>query len=237
MAVTRVGTETIDVRTVTGTSHSFSHTVPTGCDLLIVCAGAQASASVTGTPSWDGNNLTLINQTTSSAGNADANNWCYGLLSPSNATGTLSLAFLANNEAAWVACVNFAGTDTASIAAATNFVTEDVNDAETSTSVHASGGSSGNALLFVGNFVGADGSPATNNASFTEIYDTDTGGGAGNNNDFSCYIAELLSGLPSAIVVTWGATDENASQLIELVNGINTVPMLPKMLNEGQVNG
>ena len=232
MAVTRVGTESLDVWTASQQSHSFSHTVPVGCDLLIVCAGVQASASVSGTPSWNANNLTLINQTTSSGLNTDCNNFVWGLISPSNATGTMALSWNSARDASWCACINFAGNVTTSVAAATNFVTEDVNDAASTTSVHASGGSSGNALLFTGNHFWGAGSPATNNASFTEIYDTDTGDTTVN--DFACYIAELLSGLPSAITVTWGNSNENASQLIELVSGTNTVPMLPKMLNEGQ---
>lgn len=237
MAVTRVGSESFSRWTVTQQAHSFSHTVPSGCDLLIVCAGVQGSAGVQGTPSWNSNNLTLINQTTSSSANQDANNFCYGLLSPSAATGTLALSWDANREASWCVCINFAGTNTDSIGAATNVVSEDVNNAggETSTSVHASGGTAGNALLVIGNFVGDDGNPSI--SGWDEIFDFNTTGGQSNSNDFSAYVAELLSGLPSAVTITWSATDSNASQLIELVSAIGTGGMILRMMNEGEMNG
>ena len=218
MAITRIGTETLDVDTDTGTkAHSFSHTVPASCDLLIVSLGVGAHRTISGTPTWDGNNLTLISSTTRSGNSDDCQVLIYGLISPSAATGTLAVTFSANCPCSWVACSNWAGNATSNVAAATNPLTESVNDTPTTTSVHASGGSSGNALLFVGTAIGADMTPASNGSSFTEIHDSDTGGGENNNQDQGINVAVLLDAAPSAIIVTWGNSDENASRLIEIV--------------------
>jgi hypothetical protein len=71
--------------------------------------------------------------------------------------------------------------------------------------------------MFIGCGIGDDMIPAANDASFTEILENNTGGGSGAALDGSAHMAELLDAAPSAITVTWGATDEHVGGLFEIV--------------------
>ena len=223
-APSRVGTETINNSSVNRDPISFTHTTTADTDLLLVCLLVEGAEAVTGTPTFDSNNLTLIRDTGDTSSNSDVRIFVYGLISPGAVTnGTVSIDMTSNVNPSAVACINYTGTDTASVAAATNFINEDVNTSATSTGVHASGGSSGNTLFVVGCGQGEDMQPASVDNSFAEIWDEQTGTTA--NADFGHIGAELTTGLPSAVTITYGAptSDENTSVLIELVvpAGIN----------------
>lgn len=238
MAITRTGSTGLDVWTAAATTHSFSHTVPSGTDLLLVFCGTQASAAVSGSPSWGATTLSTIGATTSSGANADVAMYARGIVSPTPGTQTLTWAWNASREASWCTCHNFVGTETSSIGAAVAVLDEAVDNAGSeNTSVFSSSGTSGNALVFAGMSVGADSTPASNNASFTSVANGDTGGGAGNNDDYGFYVAELLTGLPSAITATWAATDESAALLLQLVAASAVVTSSEGASNRGAYRG
>ena len=237
MSVTQEGTSSIGVDSDTlNDTLTYSHTVPSGTDLLLVTVANNANEVLSAAPTWDSTSLTLIKQSTDSGASDNVELNLYGLLSPTPATGNTVVDFLSDTACMWSASVNYAGVDTASLAAAITFLSEDVDDAASgTTSVHASAGSSGNGLFQFGSCIGADSTPASNSDGFSEIHDTDTGGGENNNQDHGCYVSELLSGLPSGITVTWGATDEKASMFFEL-NAATASSMMAKMMQEGQMN-
>lgn len=216
MAVTRVGTDSSYFETTTGTnSYDMSHTTPSGASILIVSACMLGNRAFNGVATWDTDDMDLIGETAlTSSGVPDVGIW--GFVSPAAKTANVNVSWTNASEPFWIAAQSFAGTVTTSVPDATNLV-ETVTNGATSTTVFASGGSSGNALLVVAGAIGDDMDPASNDAGFTEILDQGTGGGSGINADLCCYIAELLSGLPSAVTITWATSDDNSGMLIELV--------------------
>ncbi len=222
MSVTRGATISDTKITATTTDGSIAHTVDSGTDLLLVYIGTEGGEAISGTPQWSlGGNLTLIDQFGASGNAGDCIGYWYGLVSPASGAGTVTITFTSNVNPAWTAAINYIGVDTASVAAATNFLSEDVNDTATSTAVHASAGTAGNALIFGGHGQGEDMNPSSNATGFTEVFDTQTG--TSKTADFACNISELLDSAPAAITVTWGASDENTSGYIELVIPRRTV--------------
>ena len=218
MAITRGGTTSSFSTSVEGTTGDVSHTVDSGTDLLVLSVSMRANHAVNGTPQWSlggGENLTLIHASTSSDLAGDQRQYIYGLISPTVGAGTIDVVI--DPAAPWIfsSAINYIGCDTASVAAATNFLSEDVNDTNTQTSVHASAGSSGNALYFAGCLRGGDGDPSSNASSFTELFDGGTGADA--TQDGAFYVADLLDSAPAAITVTWAVSDENASIYVEIV--------------------
>ena len=218
MAVTRGATISDTKITAASTDGSITHTVDSGTNLLLVYIGTEGGEAISGTPQWSlggGENLTLIDQFGASGSAADCVGYWYGLVSPTPGSGTVTITFTSNVNPAWTAAINYIGTDTASVAAATNVLSEDVNDTATSTAVHASAGTAGNALIFGGHGQGEDMNPSSNATSFTEVFDIQTG--TSKTADCGCNISELLDSAPADITVTWGASDENTSGYIELV--------------------
>ena len=215
VAPTRVGTETIQNGSTSRSAESFSHTTTADTDILLVCVFIEGNEAVSGTPTFDGNDLTLIRDTGSTGAAADVRAYVYGQLAPGAVTGTLAVSFTSTVNPDAVVCINYKDTDSASIAAATNFINEDINTTASSTGVHSSGGSSGNTLLVAGAGQGNDMQHASVDNSFAEVWDEQTG--ISSSQDFGHIGAELTTGLPSAVTITYGATDQNTSVLIELV--------------------
>ena len=218
MEVTRGATTSSFSATANGETADISHTVDVGTTLLVVSVHLEAGESVSGTPQWSlggGENLTLVNATTASGDNADMRNYIWALVSPTAGAGTVDIV-ISTTDTVFSSAVNYIGTNIVSVAAATNILSEDVNDTATSTCVHASAGSAGNCLYFIGNKKGGQlVDPASNNASFNELFDSGTG--TGTFSDQSFYVADLLDSAPSAITVTWYNSEENAGQYIEIV--------------------
>ncbi len=216
MPVTRGATVSTNPITALTSDATFSHTVDTGTTLLLVEIGHNAGGfELSAVPQFNGVNLTLIHDVGAGAG-SDVRVYLYGMVSPAVVTADVAITFTAANNPIWASAVNYLGTVTSSVAAAALFLSEDNNTVGTPTSVHESGGSAGNALIYYGQFHGADGTPASNASGFTEVFDTETGGGS-NADDDAVNMAELLDAAPAAITVTWSSTDENASIYIELV--------------------
>lgn len=218
MAIVREGVSLFETQvsdTSPFTTMAESHTVQSGTTLLVLCICMDANIDVTVTPFFNtSETMTLIHQTTSSGNSADTHCYTYGLVNPTATTADIEYTVDSTDEL-FHAAINYSGTISTSVAAATNYLAEDVNDAATATTVIGSVGTTGATLLFTGVYHGADGDPASNATSFTEIADGDafdTGAG------IAYYVAELIGGAPEAITVTWAAgSDENAGQMIELL--------------------
>ena len=212
--ITRGATVSTCTHTSGATACNITHTVDSGTTILIVYIGIEGNESVSGTPQWSlggGENLTLIRKFGASSNAADAIGYFYGLISPTAGAGTVTIAITDTADPIYTAAVNYIGTTGSAV-----FLSEDINDNNTTTSVHASAGNSGNALVFGGHFQGNDGNPTSNATSFVEVIENTTGGTAGS--DFAFYWADILNASgATAITVTWSALDENTSAYIELV--------------------
>lgn len=218
MAVEQLGSATTDVQTSSANSHSFSHTVTEGTTLLIAAVGVTANREFGTAPQYNSQTMTAISDT-GEAGSKDMRVYVYGLIVPDTGENTFYCEFTTpiNPPASWVTLVNYKGTQNSSVADVTNSVETVSNTSTTSTTEFSSGGGAGNALFLAAGGIGENMSPASNGSSFTEIADTVTGGGANNNNDHAIYVAHLLTGAPSAVTISWSATDENSGALVELV--------------------
>ncbi len=214
MTVTRVGSESDGDNTINGaTEISFSHTVPSGASLLLLAVNIRGDESIDVTPTWDGDDFTLIHDTgLGSSGEMRA--YLYGFAAPAAKTATIQ-ANTSTHDFHGATAINFAGTVSSSVAAAVNFLSEDNNTGNTSTNVHASAGSAGNALIVMAGWLGADITPSSVDNSFVEIYDRTSG--TSSTNDTSHTMSELLDAAPSAVTITMGGSDQNAGIFIELV--------------------
>lgn len=214
MAITRVGTDTNGDDSDTGTSISFSHTTPADCTLLILTVHMFGDETMT-TPTWDGDNFTIIKEGTLAPSNS-FRSWIWGFVNPGAKTATIA-ATTSSSTFHGVGAINFGGTISTSVAAAANFLSEDSNTGNTSTNVHASAGSAGNALFITAGWRGADITPSTVDNSFVEIYDRTTG--ASPTSDSSHTASWLQDSAPSAVTITMGGADQNDGILIELIPG------------------
>jgi hypothetical protein len=107
-APTRVGTETIDNSSANRDPASFTHTTTATTDLLLVCVLIEGAEAVTGTPTFDSNNLTLIRDTGDTSDNADVRIYIYGLISPGAVTnGTVAVDFVSNVNPSAICCINY----------------------------------------------------------------------------------------------------------------------------------
>jgi len=211
----RIGSITTDLdSTNPHTAVSFAHTVDVGTTLLVVTVSLQGAMDTTVVPAWDGTPMTAIrDQGTQGSGNIHAA--VYGIISPSTGTLNVTATLTAGAASHGFTAINYQDTDTASVAAAANFLSEDINNAATSTSVHASAGTAGRLLVIHGAARGQDMQPATVDNSFSEVYDEQTG--TDGSEDEAHFGAELAASAPSAVTITWATSDENSSIYFELL--------------------
>lgn len=197
-------------------TNDLSHEVTSGTTLLLCLIGYRAHEAISAV-TWNSVSLTKIIDIDASTSSGDAGGSLWGLISPTPATADFEITSSTGDHQAWhiKAGLNVAGTTEVSLAAAISNLTLDENTTATTTNVHASGGSSGNKLLFFGTTIGDDMVPASNDASFTELAELESGGSSGSPADGSMYIAE--GDAPSAITVTWASNDENVGGLFEIV--------------------
>ena len=207
MPPSRVGTST-PYTGAAGNPITFSHTTSSDTELLLVSFHTSA-AEIISSVTFDGIAMTSIHTTTASGSGQDGQTAVYGLILASaqkNKTANVVLTFT-NSAAVTVIAHNWNGVDTDSLAAATNFISDDVNDSPTTTSVLSSGGSSGNILYANG---GHRQSAATASwGTFTEI--AEYAGGL-----YKFVDADHTS-LPAGDTITWSTSDENVGVLIEIV--------------------
>jgi hypothetical protein len=216
--ITRGDTISSGSRSTSGTDASVTHTVDTGTTLLVVTTMYEAGETVSGTPSWSlggGENLTLVDETTRSGSNNDMCISTYALASPTAGAGTVTVTHSSNDNYITTA-VNYIGTKvSATMTDNIAFISEDVNDAATNTSVFASGGTTGNTLYAAGSFKGGDGDGITVPTNFFEIFDGASGANAAS--DISGYVCDNLNGAADSCTWTWAATDENAGHYLEII--------------------
>jgi hypothetical protein len=196
----------------------IAHTVDADTTLLVLAIQLEAHQSLSVEPYWNTTEaFTLIYATTSSNTDGDMRNYIYGLVSPT--AGSHSITYTVTGGDCGVGtAVNYLGTINSSVEDATNFVSVQLNGNSASQTVNlASGGSSGNTLFAAACFRGGDGDPATNGEGFAELADSATG--TSTSSDISFYVADLIGGAPSGIIVDWTGTasDECVGQLIEIL--------------------
>jgi len=214
-APSRTGSETFNDSSSAVTSHSYSHTTTSDTSLLLLVIHIEGNESISGTPTFDSANFTLITSQSATGSNGDTRSFIYGMVSPGAKTATISISFASNVNPSTSICINYKDTETSTVAAATNPIDDVQNTSTASTAVFSSGGASGNALFVATVGQGADMQPLSFDNSFAEIWDRQTG--TSNAADFGHGGAELLTGLPSGVTCTFGATDENGGILIELL--------------------
>jgi len=217
MAITFEGS-TLFETTTTGpgfyTTVDEEATVQSGTTLSILSIHMRADIDVTELPSWNGTeDFTLIHQTTSSGNSLDTHTYIYGLVSPTATTADIDYTIDSSDMFSHT-LMNFSGTETSSVANATNYLNEDVNDTATSTGVHSSAGTSGRTLVLAGTHASAAGDPMSNNATFTEVSEGDA---FDSSSGISYYVCYKLAGAPTAVTITYSESNENSSALIELI--------------------
>lgn len=221
MAVSVLGSSSDNKLTANTTIGDFTHTVDSGTTFLILVQHLEGNeASHSTVPVWDSaganEDFVLIGDSGLVGSGSDVRVYTWGIVSPTAGTSkTVTVRTAANSNPWWVMSRNYAGTEVGTVGAATNLLTHDQNTTPGTTGVHASGGASGSALIVHGSLQGNDGHPASNSGGYTEIYDTETGPDV--TPDFSIYYAELLDSAPSAVTITWGASDQNTSSHVEIL--------------------
>ena len=206
-------------------TNDLSHEVTAGTTLLL-CFVAQRAAEVCSAITWNSVSLTRIDDLNTSTAAGDVAGSIWGLISPTPATADFNVTSGTGTWLAWhiKAGLNVHGTNTDSVAAAISNLSMDDNNVDRgTTNVHASGGSAGNWLLFFGAGIGDDMVPASNNATFNELAELQSGGTNSSDLDGSIYIADK-AGI-SAITVTFAASDENIGGLFEIVAGAASVTL------------
>lgn len=219
--------------TISNADGNFSHTVDSGTTLTLLTVCLEGLEIVNPTPVWDSatanETFTLVHDNGLQADNGDVRCYAYGLVSPTAKTAQIDLDWNGSALQVCIHAVNYAGTETSSVAAATNFLSEDVNATPSGSMVHASAGTAGNALVMFGCAIGGDMDPATQSAgtTFNEIFDGATG--TDTTSDASYWYGDLGNQAPSAITVDWAGNDENSSIFIEIVaasGGSSTIPVI-----------
>ena len=218
MTAAITGTSTIDVSTAVRTDPSVSHTVPTGTTLLVVSTATRAP-EVLSSITWNtSESLTEVRSTGAGGAGSDIEIATFAIVSPTVTTANVDVVWESSVNPDWVVISNWTGTVITSVAAAMIFISEDDNVDPTNTTVLTTGGSSGNLIYVAAACVGDDASPGSESPVFTEIANTNTGGGDGGNPDQSLFAGFIAA--PSACTITWAATDENSGHLLEIVSAV-----------------
>jgi len=220
MAISRLTTITEHSDTSTPLDTSFSHTVDSGATLLLLAFTGPADL-VFSSPVWNSSeSMTEITNVTTSSNSNDQRCWLYGLINPTATTANISFSVSGSDNFGAVAW-QYSGTDTASIAAATNVIDTEDNLNNVSTTIALSGTTtSGSCLIIFGGFHGGDGDPAseTNDGGFVEV--AAGASGASGISDSSWYVGEDIDGGTGGTVsptITWSANDECVGVFVELI--------------------
>ncbi len=219
--VNEVGTRTVaKIDAVSPASVlNISHTTTSDTDILICLAAIEGNEQLEGDFClFDGVALGPIGDTGATGDGGDVRLYAFGMMSPGANTATAKLDPQFSTSPIVAVWLNYAGVVLTSLAAATNYLDEDINtvaSGATTTSVLASGGSSPNGLIVFGvaqGGTGMDGSSVDN--SFIERLDDTT---ELTTSDFAFNLSDLLAGAPSACTITWGGSDQNTAFMLELV--------------------
>jgi len=220
MAITR-GQYTTYTLTDNASEITYVHEVDEGTTLLVVTVTQDANESISIAPAGNTTEtLSIIDATTNdTSSGGDKKITTYGRVNPS--PGIANITFTQTTDAhTHSTAVNYLGTINSSVADATNFLSEDVNNSLTTTTVLPSGSATtGSTLFAVACAYGADGSPVTTGgAGFFQIANGETGGGS-TSQDESFYVGDKIGGAPDSIIIDWagGFSDENCGHLLEIL--------------------
>lgn len=205
------------------TSTAFNNSTPLSTGSLALPAGTEALIAITSTEAsmllanfsvdWNTSEAFTqqsdVNESSSGATDVELAVWC--LISPTITTSTADWSVTTGSiDVAWIVLLAVSNVDTTNCGTVIGELAEDIdNAASASTAVFSSAGTSGNGGIVVCSGAGDDSSPMSNDQTWTELYDTNTGGGAGNTSDLGIYVAYDTDPFATAITVTLGATDEH----------------------------
>lgn len=223
MGITRGATISTYLISSTVSKVSQPHTVDSGTTLMILVISQEAISSLTVQPNWNVTEaFTLIHATTSSGLSGDVRNYTYGIVNPTSGTHNITYTSTSNDNIHHSA-INYLGTETSSVALATGFLQENVNNLGAKGVTFSSAGTDGNVVLGCGVMQGGDGfhleliwGPSS------VISGLSTGNtGASTLSDISFGVVDSIFGgvvstLPTNCFITFNVTDEVAGQYIEI---------------------
>jgi len=222
MDITRGSTNTPTTDTATPIIDTASHTVDTSTTLLVVtfhCFGDNTISDVF----WSGDEaMTLITSVDDSAGTGDCRVYAFGLVNPTVETGSITWTLGGAGDNLSVVPVNYLGTETSSVAAATNVIDTETNGHVAATTVALSGATtSGSTLVVAGTFFGGDGDPSSETtASFNTVQEGATGTATSADNSY--FYGDLIGGGTGGTVsptIDWtgAASDECVGIFFEIL--------------------
>lgn len=225
MAIQIVGsiTEQVSPASTSVNLLNSNHTSTSDTDLMLCCVAIEGAETLDSGDEvafdLSGGNVNLANISDSgnTGDNSDVQCSVWGMISPGAVTDAQTSIRISPGTANQIAVVwiNLSGTNTTSLAAATNDIdTYSDTSGSGSTTVLSSGGSTGNGLIAWGAAQNNSMAPSAADNSFIEQVDSVT---AATSSDFAYNLSTLLAGAPSACTITWNTTNENAGNLIEVV--------------------
>ena len=196
--------------------------VPTGTEMLVAVVGTGSDmGSVTDDVDWHaGEKLSKVGETVASGNVADVwvSVWC--LMNPTIDTANLyAEPASGSNNKAWLVAVMYSDVPDDTCANIWTLLDTDEDDAGASaTSVFASAGTAGNTAFLACGANGEVSSPWSDNASFSSIVNSVTGGGQNNASDHAFYVADKIAGLATAVTATNSRdpTDEHSCIFMEI---------------------
>lgn len=210
---------------VSGNTLDITYTVPSGTELLLI-GGFGRDTTISSIEDWTTTTEPFVELPAAfdaqGAGANDIDMKVWGIINPTAKANTITVTYedTVNWRCAWMA--SYAGNDTTSVADAVNFLEYNADAATVavfeSTSVLASAGTAGNALIVMGGHISDEGANTSSiDAAFTEIIDDTTLNSAIGNGGAGWYMAHLLDGAPDAATITWGNNNYSRGLMFEIV--------------------
>lgn len=228
MAITRGATVTTGVDSATPIIATLAHTVNASTTLLVVtfhCEGDLGISSV----NWNTTEaMTEISSVVTSSAGGDCRVYAFGRVNPTVTAANVTWTVSGAGDNLAVVCVNYLGTETASVAAATNAIDSENNGDAAATTVAMSGATTlGATLVAAGTFYGGDGNPSSDTgASFNTVREGETG--TSTTTDTCYYYGDLIDGGTGGTVspvINWTGTasDECVGVFFEILSATTNV--------------
>jgi hypothetical protein len=203
--------------------------VDSNTTLLVVFFGSEGDLTISSVAWNTSETMTEIGSVTTSSSGGDVRVWAFGLVNPTTGSHSVSYSVSGSGDNAWAVPINYLGTETSSVANATNLIDSDDNGNNAAATVAMSGSTtSGSTLVIGGTFRGADGDPASesNDGNFSTIQTGDTGGGS-TSTDTSYYVGDYIVGgsggtISPTINWTGSASDECVGVFFEILEPTTT---------------
>ena len=207
MAITRGTTHSPSVDSSTPIFTSVAHTVDADTTLLVVTFHSEGDLTISDVY-WNTTELmTEIDSVVTSSSGGDVRVWAFGLVTPTAGAHDITFSVAGGGDNLSVVPINYLGTETASVADATNVIDSEDNGNNASQTVAMSGGTtSGSTLFIAGTFRGNDGDPATesNDGNFADV-ETGNSGGGSTFSDTSYYVGDYIGGGSGGTPTTYNA--------------------------------